>query len=136
MIIEEITPFSQKTIGDKKLFSRLHGASYTVQPGANTLEFVVPYPTCKITEVELIGCVLGDSCSFKVLDSDAGIITTIPNYLLNQFGFDVQLPNNFYVKKSSYDADLVKDLKLVIEYNNSELSAKSIGINFNLHELK
>lgn len=87
-----------------------------------------------INEIEIINCETGDSVDFFVLDSDTGTYTTVPNYPLNQFGFDVKCPNDFYRRLSNYDADLLQGMQLYLVYNSK--SAKSVYVNYILHEVK
>jgi hypothetical protein len=126
--------FAGKTVGSQRLFKRVHGISQAVSLGSNSIEFVVPYVTCKITGVELIGADLGDTVNFKVLDTPTGTISGYPNVQLNQFGFNVNLRPEYHSESSTYDADLIQDLKLVVEYTS--VAAKDVRINFILHEVK
>jgi len=128
-------PFASKILKDgKKLFSRTHGKEFSLVVGNNNLTFEVPYPEVKINEIEILGCELGDSVDFFVLDSTTGTYTTIANYPLNQFGFDVKCPKDFYRRKSNYDADLFQGMQLYLVYNSK--SVKDIYINYILHEVK
>lgn len=54
--------------------------------------------------------------------------------VLNQFGFAVVMPEGFYSQKSNYDADVMKDLVIRLEYTAKE--ARDLGINYLIHELK
>lgn len=126
--------FSDKHIGGRSLFARAHGSEFTVLTGTNTLEFTVPHPYAKFNELEVVGGEIGDFIDFKVLDTSAGTYSTIPNYILNQFGFSVYVSKDYYKRKSSYDADLYQGMRLVAEYNS--LSDKSVYVNYILHEVK
>jgi hypothetical protein len=77
---------------------------------------------------------VGETMKLKVLDTATGTITTVPNYLLNQFGFDINLPDGYYVRESHYDADLIKDLVIRVEF--TAIEARNVGINYSIHELK
>lgn len=136
--VEKSKPFFDKKLPDgKKIFKRIHGATTTVQASTVNVELVVPYNTCKITGVEIIAAVHGDKVNFKVLDTPTGTISTIPNYLLNQFGFEVFLAKDLHREISNYDADLIKDMKLVVEYIPKDTgSPREIYVNFILHEVK
>lgn len=136
-IVQEIPPppFSSKVLGDgKKIFARTHGKEYTLTLGINYLTFEIPYSQVKINEIEIINCEAGDSVDFFVLDSTTGSYSTIPNYPLNQFGFDVKCSKDFYRRKSNYDADLFLGMQLYVVYNSK--SAKAAYINYILHEVK
>lgn len=127
-------PFSAKKINGKKLFQRAHGESYSLTSGLNTIEFHIPYNEVKFNEIEIINAEVGDNCKLKILDTATGTYTGQPNYELNQFGYDVNLGPGFYRRGSKYDADLNLGMRIVVEY--SSVSAKSVYINYILHELK
>lgn len=128
-------PFASKNLlNGKKLFRRIHGIRRAITPGANDIRFTIPYAECKITGIEITNCELLETASFKVLDTESGAVTTVPYYLLNQFGFSVNMPDKFYKSVSEYDADLFQGLVICLEYN--AISNKDIGINFVLHEVK
>jgi len=126
--------FTSKEENGLKLFTRTHGASYDLEIGSGNCDFVIPYNQVKFNALEIVGCEKGDTISLQILDSDSGIVSTVPNYMLNQFGFSVGVPDGFYVRESKYDADLFSGLKIRIMYES--ISAKKIHINYILHELK
>ena len=126
--------FADKTVDGKSLFNRTEGKSFALSSGANTCNFVMPWPIAKFNGVEIIGGELGDVVNLKVLDSTTGTYTTIPNYQLNQFGYSVNVRPDYYVRESTYDADLFLGMQISIEYTSS--SAKTIYFNYMLHELK
>lgn len=125
---------SQIEIAGKKLYKRIHGKTFNVNQGSNTILYTIPYDIVKISGLHIVNCEALDMCNFKVLDSENGKITTVPNYQLNQFGFDVVLPKDFYSYESEYPSDIVKDLQIKIEYVS--ISNKTIGINFIMNEVK
>lgn len=126
--------FRSKKIGDKKLFSRITGKKFPVAVGVNTLDFLIPKNEMKMNGVEITNGKMGETVNFKVLDTATGTISTIPNFMLNQFAFDVNLPDGFYSQKSDYDADVIKDLVIRIEITAVE--ARDLCVNYLLHELK
>lgn len=128
------SPFAAKTVGNKKLYTRTHGSTFSLTLGANDCDFVIPYPQVKFNAIEVVGCELGDKIELQILDSDTGLLTTVPNYMLNQFGFSVGLPKDFYVRESKYDADLYGTMQIRVKYDSA--SAKDVTINYVLHELK
>lgn len=138
-VIEEVAkaPFAAKVLANgQKLFKRVHGVQNTILANSTgTIELVVPYTQCKITSLEIMGASLGDTCNFNVYDTSTGYISTIPNYKLNQFGFNVCMAKDYHMEHSEYDADLIMGMKLEIEFNNSTTEDKLIGINFILHQL-
>ena len=128
-------PFAAKTLPNgKKLYARTHGKKFTVTPGQNTLEFDIPYGECKLSGVQIINCELAECLDFFVLDDDVGTYSTIPNYPLNQFGFDVFMTKDSYVRESNYDASLYQNMTISIQYK-AEVG-KDVYINYMLHEVK
>jgi len=128
-------PFTSKVLkSGKKLFQRVYGTSESLTGGSNTFDFEIPYTQVKFNEIEIIGAELGDNCNLKILDNAAGTTSTIPNFELNQFGFNVNIRPSYYKRSSNYDADLISGMKIKVEYNSQ--SAKTIYINYILHEVK
>lgn len=133
--IYETLPFASKTLKDgKKLYKRVHGVSTPIDNETKNIDFTVPYEACKITGVELINTDIGDSVNLKVLDTTTGTYTTIANYMLNQFGFNVYLAPGSHKEISQYDADLYLNMQLRIEYTTE--ATKTVYVNFILHEVK
>jgi hypothetical protein len=130
----ESPAFSAKVIGGKKIFSRITGKKFPVIVGLNTLDFSIPKNEMKMNGVEITNGKEGETVNFKVLDTPTGTISTVPNYTLNQFAFDLNLPNGFYSQRSNYDADVIKDLVIRIEINAVE--ARDLCVNYLLHEMK
>ena len=134
-VLSTTPPFTNKTtIDGKNLYARTTGKSFTLTAGANTLDFDIPYAHVKITGMEIIGSEVGDTLDFFVLDDDSGTYSTVPNYVLNQFGYDVAVPDGFYKRESNYDADLYYNMCISITYYST--SAKTVYINYVLHEVK
>ena len=126
--IREMLPFSSKKNADGKgLFRRKHGVFFTAKKGETTKKFTVPYDVCHIDQIEIIGCELMDSVDLLVVHPLYGV--------LDKFGYDVMLPEQFYSDKSNYDAKLFKGLEIHIVYKNA-YHDKGIGINYVLHEVK
>lgn len=131
-------PFASKTMPDgRKIFRRTHGISGIVAGSPDSIVFNVPYANCKITGIEIINGDIGDSINLKVLDTPSGTISTIPDYMLNQFGFSTYISGGFHKYESNYDADLIENMKILIEYDaiNSNLLPKTVYINIILHEI-
>lgn len=128
--------FSSNYTTDGKLFRRKHGYSFNVAANEQkSFEIQVPYANCKVDKVEIIGCSLGDSASFKILDDDSGTYTTIPKKQINQYAFDVKLSDKYYQDHSKYEANLTAGLYIQIEYKENAGTAKDIHINVNYHEV-
>lgn len=130
-----LLPFSSKAMPDgKRLFRRKYGYVFTQIAGTSTHEITVPYTEAKINEVEFIDSVAGCSSNLKILDTAAGTYSGVPNYVLNQFGFDVNIQRDYYKDISQYDADVFTGMRIVIEFTSP--SAFSLRVNIVFHELK
>lgn len=129
--------FARKRIDGKNLYKRVHGVGKEIAANADdTIEFIIPYNQVKITGVEIIGADIGDYCTFEVYDNSAGTISTVPNLLLNTFGFNVYPASDYYEHKSEYAADMILGMKIKIQFHNSVGVNKFVGVNFILNELK
>lgn len=130
-------PFASKVLPNgKKLYTRVHGIQISVSGAPDNIDFVIPYDNCKLTGLEIIGGNLGDTVNLKVLDTPTGTISGVADYTLNQFGFDVNISKDFYRRDSAYDADLIKDMKIRIEYDSIATLPVPVYINLILHEVK
>jgi len=142
--VESEPPFAAKTIKvngvTKKLFKRVHGvASSTIAGGATVnIDFVVPHAHCKFTGAEIMNTDIGDTLNYLILDDASNTYSGAPgsHYQLNQFGFNVQMPQTYYANTSDYDADLYQGMIVRCEYTNNSGSAKVITSNLWLHEVK
>lgn len=130
--------FRKKYVAEGRLYRRKHGFKSVEIPAGESrdIELVVPYDIVKINEVEFINAREGDTVDFKVHDTPTGTISTVPNLMLNQFGYACELPNGLYRDKSDYDADLIKDMKIVITYYNNGAEAYTAKGNIIYHEVK
>jgi hypothetical protein len=137
-VILSTLPFGAKILPNgKKLFRRVHGISAVVQNAPDSITYTITYPACKIMGVQIINGKVGDTANFKVLDTATGTITGVPNLLLNQFGFNVNIVPEVATYPSKYDADLIQGMQLLIEYDAiDELLPRTVYINFDLHEVK
>ena len=130
-------PFTDKILPNgKKLYIRVHGIQESVSGSPDTIDFNIPYNACKLTGIEIINGSVGDTCNLKIIDTPEGIVSGTPNAVLNQFGFDVNIGKDYYKRESSYDADLIKDMKIRVEYNSVNTLPVNVYINFILHEVK
>ncbi len=131
-------PFATKTLQDgKKLFRRKHGYKDTIAAGqSKSKKILVPYGACKINKLEVIAANPLDRIDLRVLDTPTGLLTGVPNYMLNQFGFGVIVSELLYSDKSDYDADLVKDMQVEIVYHNDSTEEITVGYNVIFHEVK
>lgn len=128
--------FKHKQLPDgNKLYSRTEGKSFSLSTGVNeALDFNIPWNNAKLTGIEIIGGEIGDKVDLKVRDDPSGTISTVADAVLNQFGYTVYVGKDFYRRESQYDADLIKDMKIELEYDS--VSAKTIYVNYILHEVK
>lgn len=138
-VVEEIptSAFASKKLSTgQSLFKRVHGVFKTIPANSTeTIRLIVPYTQAKINALEIIGAYHGDTANFNVYDNSSGTISTVPNYKLNQFGFNVCMRKDFHKEESQYDADLILGMVLELEYTNSQSTDTTIGANFILHEL-
>lgn len=142
------SPFDSKMVGDKRLFRHVFGLfSNEIPPGdTGVIDFVVPFVTCKFNKLCLVNSAFRDTCDFKVYDTPQGLVQlaagvppgmVVPSKLLSLFGHTVSVPSApYFVDESTYDADLIKDLKLSLSYTNNGSEARTIGVNFIIHELR
>lgn len=152
---------------EKSLFKRVHGVRSPVIPANTTgyFELVIPYPMSKFTGAELFGVDRLDTLDFFILDNDTNSYSGLPldpygpNFPLNQFGFDVEMPgetleaiyntedppaiigyrnhgNGNYANTSNYDADLFQSMIVMCAYKNNSPVDKIISGNFWLHEVR
>jgi len=131
--------FTKKTLPNgKKLYKRVHGSLWeTIQPGTTaSLQIEIGYSHVKMQGIEIIGCKEKGMVNFYIFDDDFGSYSGIPNYKLNQFGVDVNTPNDYYKKNSSYDADLYYGMVISIEYTNNSLVPHEVCFNAELNEVK
>lgn len=130
-------PFATKQLSDgRKLFRRKHGYIENMVAGQTTEVVIsVPYNECKINKLEVIDANARDTVDLIVLDTPSGTLSGFPNAPLNQFGFDVVVCDLLYSDKSDYDADLIKDMQLMIRYTNRGDADKEVGFNVIFHEV-
>lgn len=143
-----LNPFASKKIiingEEKSLFKRVHGVGLDIAAGSTgNIDFTVPYAFCKFTGANVFGSDIGDTLNFKVLDDATNTISGLDvgtygaNFMLNQFGFNVEMPpGGVYENNSNYDADLYLGMILRCEYTNNGSATKHIGMNPWLHEVK
>ena len=124
----------KKTKEGESIFARTEGVTSSLILGVNSILFTIPYTKAKFNEIEIIGGEKGDKANLKIQDDASGTFTGIPFYPLNQFGKNVAVSKDFYVRKSNYDADLLLGMNIALEYTS--ISAKDIEINYVIHEVK
>lgn len=132
--VTSIPAFAAKTLGTKSLFKRVVGIRNTLDTGDNTILYTETFPWVKFMAIEVLGGEIGDYVSLYILDTITGSFSGVPSYQLNQFGFTANISKDFYSQKSEFDADIYAGLQIKIVYHS--MSAKNIGINFILNEVK
>lgn len=126
--------FTSKKVGTKSLFIRATGKVFPVVVGLNVLDFVITYNVMKFNGLQIVNGKVGETVNLKVLDTPAGLISGVPNYMLNQFGFDVNLLDGEFIRESRYDADVFKDMVVRVEL--TAIEARDFRVNYSLHEVK
>jgi len=130
-IINRSHPFGAKA----DLNFRGTGISGTLAAGEEKqLDMAVAWPKVELTGVEIMGGSLGDNVQLKIVDTEEGTYSTIPNYVLNQFGYDWNLPGTLYIKELPYNATLYQGMKIAVVYKNNSTDATEVFINFDIHE--
>lgn len=129
---------SSPAFADKAQFFFRGTGVKTICPAGQTTQIKITsaYPKAKFNGATIMYGQDGDVCNLKVLDSDTGTYTTVPNYLLNQFGFNWNITKEPMKEKLPYDADIFLGMQLVVEYTNNGSSDIEVGVNFYLHEDK
>ncbi len=118
----------------KNLYARNTGKRFEVVTGTNILEYIVPYAWVKMIGLECIGGELGDYADLKVYDTAAGTYSGVPNLVLNQFGFALNMAKDYYERTSPFDSDVYGGMTLKLNYTS--MSYKNIGINYMMNEVK
>jgi len=130
-IVNHNHPFGAKA----DLNFRGAGVSATLTAGEEkTIELPVSWAKAELTGVEIMGGSLGDNVQLKILDTTTGSYSTIPNYMLNQFGYDWNLPGTFYRKELPYYATLYQGMRVAVVYKNNSADGTEVFINFDIHE--
>jgi hypothetical protein len=130
----ETSPFSAKVINGKKLYKRVIGiTAAVVSASPNDVIYTATLTWAKMKEIQIVGSEVGDKVDLRVLDTATGTYSGYPNTVLNQFGFNVNLPSGFYSQQSEFDADVFSGLQLKFTYTS--VSDKTIGINLIMNEV-
>lgn len=129
-------PFAKKHHKSKDLFKRIHGTKKACIAGLNSLEITSPYTLAKMEGAEIVWAPAGSIANFKVYDNAAGTISGVPNLMLNQFGFSVNVNEGFHIQKSQYDADIIQGMKVELEITLPSGFSGEIGLNIELNEVR
>jgi len=118
----------------KNLFKRVVGIKASLNAGDNTILYTCTFAWAKLLAMEVVGGEGLDTVSLYILDTANGTFSGVPNFQLNQFGFAANVAKDFYQSKSEFDADIYSGLQIKVIYNS--ISAKPVGINFVMNEVK
>ena len=135
------SPFAEKSLPDgSKLFRRKHGKIETILANSEKeIVFTCPYGNARINKLEIIGANEIDRVDLSVyspLDSaTAAAYGMPPDYMLNQFGFDVVVSSLIYADKSDYDASIFLGFQVKIKYKNDSNADTKVGFNLVYHEV-
>ena len=96
-------------------------------------EYILTYGHVKFNGLEIINGAIGDKADLVILDTSTGTYSSVANAILNQFGFAWNMKND--VKETlPYTSDLYTGMRIVVRYTNNSGSARTIYINYYLHE--
>lgn len=133
------SPFASKQLASgERLFKRIHGVG-PIAINANEiadLEIEIPYPHAKIEAIEILGQTTPVKAELFVEDSDAGTYSGVSRSELNQFGFGVNTPKDFYRSASKFDADLYLGMWVVVQITNNSGVVNNVSVNFELNEVR
>jgi len=118
----------------KKFYARNTGKQFDVVEGSNELTYTATFPWVKMLGIECINAEALDTAELRVYDSPAGTYSGVPNALLNQFGYTLNMAAGFYGRSSPFDADLYAGMVIKITYVSQSL--KKVGVNFLMNEVK
>jgi len=111
------------------------GFSGNALKNASTVIALTVDNTYDLSGVEILNGALGDKVQMKVVDDALGTYSTIPNYVLDQFGINWNIRPNF-VKDLPYTARVYLGMKVEFHYTNSDiLNDRMIYINLDLHRV-
>jgi hypothetical protein len=131
-------PFGSKTIGingvTKHLYARYAGFQASLVTGSNILTYAVSYPWVKMLGIEAINCEALDIADLEILDTATGTYSGHPNAVLNQFGYSINLPANYYRQQAEFDVDLYSGMVVRLTYTS--ISDKMVGVNLLMNECK
>jgi len=118
----------------KKFYARNTGLQYDLITGSNDINFTIPFPWVKIIGIECIGGEILDTAELRVYDNALGTYSGVPDALLNQFGYTLNMAKDYYARTSPFDADLYQGMILKITYVS--VSDKRVGMNIIMNEVK
>lgn len=136
--VQSIPSFGAKTFlyngAVKKLYARNHGIQQALSAGSNTISYTISYPWVKMIGVEVVNAEALDYVDLKVKDTAQGTYSGTPNSVLNQFAYSHNIPKDYYIRLSQFDADIYQGMVVEVTFNS--VSAKTVGVNFIMNEVK
>ena len=112
-----------------------HGVNCTAAPSTTSnCDFTIPYSHVKFNGIEIINGQIGDYTNLKIVDTATGTYSTVPNYTLNQFGYTWYLKAEPTKEILPYVSDLYQGMIIRVEYNNASAQARTIYVNFYIHQ--
>ena len=129
---------NKKTREGNSLFKRIHGMGSLELDAGETgdFELEIGYDWVKLEALELIGQTGAITCDLFILDDETGSYSTVPKYMLNQFGFDIEIPLEHYRSTSQYDADLYRGMFVLLQVTNTSVFTQNIRANIELNEVR
>lgn len=110
------------------------GVKKTIASGAtDNIDLVVPYAIVKYNGIEVLNGDYDDVLQLKIIDDASGTYSTVPNYVLDQFGIDWNMSKEFR-QQLPYDATLYTGMIIRVVYTNNTAASKTIYVNHYLHE--
>ena len=124
-------------------YKKVTGVKKLIDPGSTeNIELAFPFPKGLVKGAKIINTHIGDSLNFKIKDTDtntysqAPVESVGPNYILNQFGFNVYLTNESLEDTAEFAGVLYQGMVLTCEYTNNTSEAKTVYMNCDIYELK
>lgn len=130
-------PFASKDLPNgKKLKRKTHGITFTIPANDTiTVPYTCTYGQAKMNEVEVLWAPEGVKAKMNVKDTASGTYSTVPNMILDSFGYDVNIAKDYWKGRSEYDADIYIGMVLEFVLENTSSVSKTVGINIVLHEV-
>jgi len=99
------------------------------------IEWVVD-DTYDLSGVEILNGALGDHVQLMVVDDNLGTYSTVPDYILDQFGIDWKIRPDVFIKDLPYTARLMTGMILRFRYLNKDITNdRMIYVNLDLHKV-
>jgi hypothetical protein len=118
------------------LHFRGQGLKHTIAGGDTySFDYVIPHAQCEFNGVEILYAEGKDVVNLKILDTSTGTYSTIPDFILDQFGTAWNVSKEVCIKELDYNATLYQGMRIVVEYTNNHTAAVEIAVNLNIHKV-